>query len=225
MDFAKIIEDGWSVVIIYPKLFMAVSALSLIGGWTAAWIVLNNRLTFYKELLDQYERVIADKIPGQLLGKPKRFDNSSRWVLGVIAIIATSFVGYYIISSLQDLPRHLTGEQREILNRQARATANTFGVMITIEQGCRDCAQYAADLETALRGAGWQTSNGVVLGPPQRPRLGLGIIPGLPSEGVSVLEHGLRAAGIDFEIMPPPPFPRPPPFNQTELLVTVRTSR
>jgi hypothetical protein len=38
--------------------------IGLFGGWTAAWLILRQRLVHHQELLENYRNVMDEKIPG-----------------------------------------------------------------------------------------------------------------------------------------------------------------
>jgi hypothetical protein len=121
-------------------------------------------------------------------------------------------------------PRSLTPEQRQIITQGTRVPPGAqYALVVTSEGGCPDCPVYAAAFERALRDAGWNITNGMVMGPGQRPTNGIAII--VPDQAnlapeAAALQKALQSAKIDFEIFQQPPQPMGMP--STRLLITAR---
>ncbi len=60
-DLVKEISREWPIVTAAPELSVTILTLGLIIGWAAAWLVLKQRLTHHKELVEQYEKAVANK--------------------------------------------------------------------------------------------------------------------------------------------------------------------
>jgi len=120
-------------------------------------------------------------------------------------------------------PRGLTDEQKRAFIQSARVPAGSgYQVSVTHEGGCPDCPVYSAAFGRLLSDAGWRITGGMVMGPNQRPATGLALmVPNVTDLTVeaATLEGALRAAKIDFELMPGPASPNMP---HTQLLITAR---
>lgn len=78
----------------------------------------------------------------------------------------------------------------------------------------------ALNTRRALRDAGWNIGNGVVMGPSQRPSRGIGlmVVDAQSPQAVS-LQRAFRSAQIDIDIMKMGPSPG---GNAVELFITAR---
>jgi hypothetical protein len=50
------IHNGWPTVMANQSLFFAILTVGLIVGWAAAWLILKQRLTHHKEVVEQYRK-------------------------------------------------------------------------------------------------------------------------------------------------------------------------
>ena len=57
------IREEWVTMMAHPAAFMAVLTIGLMFGWAAAWVILNQRLTHHRELVDYYKEAVAGKAP------------------------------------------------------------------------------------------------------------------------------------------------------------------
>jgi hypothetical protein len=114
-------------------------------------------------------------------------------------------------------PRFLTPEQRGMLLKFAAVAAESkYTVTMVHEGGCTDCPSYAADFEEVLRSAGWIVGNGMAMGLPHRPPLGLALRVNDPknlTSQESILKAALEAAKISFNLLDDP-------YEGTELFFT-----
>ena len=55
-DLIKEVGREWPTVTGASELSVTILTVGLIAGWAAAWFVLKQRLTYHKELIDQYEK-------------------------------------------------------------------------------------------------------------------------------------------------------------------------
>jgi hypothetical protein len=67
MDFPEplvaSIRSQWAILVAHPEAFAAVLIVGLMLGWAAAWLILNQRLTHHRELVDHYKEAVAGKAP------------------------------------------------------------------------------------------------------------------------------------------------------------------
>ncbi len=60
-DLVKEIGRQWPTVTAAPAFSVTILTIGLIAGWGAAWLVLKQRLTHHKELVEQYEKAATNK--------------------------------------------------------------------------------------------------------------------------------------------------------------------
>jgi len=200
--FAKMVEKGGAAVTAYPEIFWGMLGLGLCLGWSAAWIILRNRLTHHKELLEHYENVITEKIPGTVLRRQTNRSFASLWILGIIVIIVMISSVYYIGSIISaSYGRHLTEGQQRIVTEKLKSPDH-YGITISVEAGCVDCSQYGADFEAAFKDAGWRiVGHGMLIGPLERPPSGLRLIARGPDAEIDLIKNALRAANVEFDVI------------------------
>jgi hypothetical protein len=103
-DLIRDLVREWPTVMAAPLPFLAAVAASLIFGWSAAWLILRQRLIHHKELVESYkEREAAPKkgsgrtrnsqIPPQLIFSTKQM------LLGIAIIIAIVAIPSILILS------------------------------------------------------------------------------------------------------------------------------
>jgi hypothetical protein len=192
----------------YPFLL----AIAVVGG--AIWFVVNylysERISSKDAQLQLADRQIADykqKLSGASPDEAKaKIDALERRIL-------------------QLEPRRITPQQRQTFVETVRAPDKTHRIMVQHESGCPDCPLYAAAFERALRDAGWNVENGVVMGPAQRPARGIGLMVVDPlSPDPVLLQRAFRSAQIDIEIMKMDPSPMAiiAPAANVVLFITAR---
>lgn len=81
-DFGRYLVENWPAIMAARLAIAAAVAVGLLVGWGAVWIVLKERLTHYKELVEHYEKRMsagadADHFPAL---KPKG-GKRIRWVI------------------------------------------------------------------------------------------------------------------------------------------------
>jgi hypothetical protein len=103
-DLIRDLVREWPTVMAAPLPFLAAVAASLIFGWSAAWLILRQRLIHHKELVESHkEREAAPKkgsgrtrnsqIPPQLIFSTKQM------LLGIAIIIAIVAIPSILILS------------------------------------------------------------------------------------------------------------------------------
>lgn len=108
---------------------------------------------------------------------------------------------------LRAQPRRLTQAQRQAIADRARvqSAAQPSAITVIQQEGCGDCPGFAAELIAALRDGGtWTISLATTTDTLLRTRSGLGLRvadPLRPPQSAIVLQQGLRAAGVPFEVM------------------------
>jgi hypothetical protein len=104
---ALVRETGreWPTVTAAPELSVTILTIGLIIGWAAAWLILKQRLTHHKELVEQYEKAAANKKIARPKARgnqdfiaPEGFTIPMKLMLsGVISFVALAVVLYTII--------------------------------------------------------------------------------------------------------------------------------
>jgi hypothetical protein len=104
----------WAVMSAHREAFLAVLGIGLFFGWTAAWLILRQRLSHHKDLVDHYQQVVAEKIPA--MSRPRAL--SLGRMLGGVAILLLVTIGpLYILLLLHPTAPTITKEgARFVLN-------------------------------------------------------------------------------------------------------------
>jgi hypothetical protein len=220
--FLGLLDDGSAAMTAYPKIFIGLGGIALIVGWSMAWVVLSNRLTHHKEIIEQYEKIIADKIPGFIPKAKSGRTLLSVWILGITIIVLIVFSLFYVNERVSMRQRRLSPSQFQIIAAHHVPPNSSFSLVISSEGGCSDCPQFAAGFEGALRQAGWKVQNSMVLGLGQRPQDGLRLILRGPKEEGDLLQNALTAAKLKFDIVPAASGPMQD-SNHPEILISAQT--
>jgi hypothetical protein len=92
-DLIKDIVREWPIVMAAPLAFITTGAAGLILGWSAAWLVLRQRLIHHKELVESYKEKEAAQKKGSPRTKasqtpPQLIFSTRQMLLGIAVIIA-----------------------------------------------------------------------------------------------------------------------------------------
>jgi hypothetical protein len=121
-------------------------------------------------------------------------------------------------------PRHLSAEQAKIIREKTKDIHSNLG--ITSDVNCFDCAQYAADFQSALDG--WTIILQRILGPTAASPKGLVILtpdPNHPLPEATLLVAALTAAHIPFDLKSgSTPRPGPPGAPVAAILISPKAS-
>jgi hypothetical protein len=211
-QWAQNLIDGWPMIRANLPTFFVILALIIGGVWIVFQWSYGSLLTSKNGQLELQDRQLSDyreKLQGATPDQAKaRIDDLEARVRRVE----------------QTGPRSLTTEQRQIIIQTTRVPSGAqYALIVTSEGGCPDCPVYAAAFERALRDAGWNVRNGMVMGPGRRPTAGIALVvpnPAKLSDEASALQRALQAAKIDFEIFQGAGRPMGMPL--IELLITAR---
>ena len=103
-ELTQEIVREWPIVAAAPFLSISILAVGLIFGWSSAWLILRQRLTHHKEVIEQYEKANEKKgVPRPKQKEPlKSFSIPLRSMLyGIIAIVCVVTIPlYFAITSL-----------------------------------------------------------------------------------------------------------------------------
>jgi hypothetical protein len=204
--------DGWPMIRANLPTFsvilvLMVGAIWIVTNWSYSTVLASksSQIELQDRQLADYREKLQGATPDQAKARIDELENRLKRVE-------------------QAGPRSLTAEQKRTLIENIRVPAGSaYSVNIMHEGGCPDCPVYAAAFERLLRDAGWRITNGMVMGPAQRPISGLALtVPDAAdlSAEAAALKRGLTAANIEFEILPGgAPVPTIPP---TQLLIVAR---
>lgn len=90
----KIVTREWAIMAAHREAFLAVLAIGLFFGWTAAWLILRQRITHHKELIEHYQEVVAGKIPAM---KRSRALSLGKMLSGVAILLIVTIAPLYIL--------------------------------------------------------------------------------------------------------------------------------
>lgn len=105
-DLVKEVGREWPTVTAAPGLSVTILTVGLIAGWSAAWLVLKQRLTHHKELVEQYEKALVNK----KIARPRSRENqdlvqegftipTNLMVIGALSFVAFALLLYIVIHS------------------------------------------------------------------------------------------------------------------------------
>lgn len=97
VDLFKIVEAEWAAVKAQSEVFLATLAIGLSIGWTAAWLILKQRLTHHKELLDHYKEVVAKKVPAIPVPKANSIFSIRKMLTGIALLLLIIIGPIYVI--------------------------------------------------------------------------------------------------------------------------------
>jgi hypothetical protein len=97
VDLFKNVEAEWAAVKAQSEVFLATLAIGLSIGWTAAWLILKQRLTHHKELLDHYKEVVAEKVPAIRASKASSIFSIRKMLTGVAMLLLIIIGPIYVI--------------------------------------------------------------------------------------------------------------------------------
>jgi hypothetical protein len=213
-------EHGSAAMTAYPKICLAILGVGLAVGWSAAWLILRNRLAHWRDLVDHYEKVIDEKIPGMAKRSRPSAAAVSIWLVGILVIVAIFAAAASLNNRLG--PRHLSAEQARILTEKAKTAPST--VVIIVEGGCQDCPTYANDIQRALRNAGWDAmTRGIVMGPTHRSSAGVVLETQGRTNDANTLKNAFDFAKVGLEVVdtPAPPAAAPSDLKFPTLEITI----
>lgn len=186
--------SGWPMIRANLPTFFVILVL-MIG---TVWFILNY---LYGERIANRDGIISNKDSEITLLKSQRDDYKEK--LGG----ATPEQAKARIDALESRierfePRRLTEAQIEDLVKRLRN--GTSSIRITADLQCADCGNYKGDLARVFRDAtGWKVVEAAVMGPNNRPAIGLGLRipePNNPSPDQQRIMDAFRANNIRFEI-------------------------
>ncbi|MGA8820858.1 MAG: hypothetical protein WB624_26505 [Xanthobacteraceae bacterium] len=112
----QILTREWAVVMAHREAFLAILGAGLFFGWVAAWLILRQRLSHHKELVDHYKEVIAGNIP--VMTRPKAL-SLGRMLMGVAILLIVTIGPLYVL----------------LVRYQIAAVPNTEGARFVLNPG------------------------------------------------------------------------------------------
>ena len=101
LELLKPLKAEWSTVTAHAEAFGAIAAIALLVAWTAAWIILKQRLVHHRELIDHYKDILADKAPGLVASNrvlTPRFGGLRFFLFGIL-LIALGYAAAILLKS------------------------------------------------------------------------------------------------------------------------------
>lgn len=127
-DLVGVVAREWDAVSAHREAFLATLAIGLAVGWTAAWLILKNRLSHHKELLEHYKDVIAEKIPA--LQQARATVLSIRKMLGGVALLLLVIIGPLYIILLSSKPTQNEHARLEFSGIRSEKASDNSGYKI-----------------------------------------------------------------------------------------------